>query len=57
MELWDIYDRNRNKTGKIIKRGERMLEGIPKNEIFSRTTQSGKIDLVSIINEFKTING
>ena len=27
MELWDIYDRNRNKTGKIIKRGERMLEG------------------------------
>lgn len=27
MELWDIYDKNRNKTGKIIKRGERMLEG------------------------------
>ena len=27
MEYWDIYDRNRNKTGKIIKRGERMLAG------------------------------
>lgn len=27
MEYWDIYDINRNKTGKIIKRGERMLEG------------------------------
>lgn len=37
--------------------GERMLEGIPKNAIFSRTTQSGKIDLVSIINEFKAIDG
>ena len=24
MELWDIYDRNRNKTGKTIKRGERL---------------------------------
>jgi len=27
MEYWDIYDKDRNKTGKIIKRGERMLEG------------------------------
>ncbi len=27
MEYWDIYDKNRNKTGKIIKRGERMSEG------------------------------
>lgn len=27
MEYWDIYDKNRNKTGKIIKRGERMLDG------------------------------
>lgn len=27
MEYWDIYDVNRNKTGKIIKRGERLLDG------------------------------
>ena len=27
MELWDIYDRNRNKTGKTIKRGERLQKG------------------------------
>lgn len=26
MELWDIYDRNKNKTGKIIARGERLKE-------------------------------
>lgn len=27
MEYWDIYDKDRNKTGKIIKRGERLLDG------------------------------
>lgn len=27
MELWDIYDKNRNKTGKTIKRGERLQKG------------------------------
>lgn len=27
MELWDIYDKNRNKTGKTIKRGERLKQG------------------------------
>lgn len=27
MEYWDIYDKDRNKTGKIIKRGERLLNG------------------------------
>lgn len=27
MELWDVYDINRNKTGQIIRRGERLLEG------------------------------
>lgn len=27
MEYWDVYDKNRNKTGKIVKRGERLLDG------------------------------
>ena len=29
MELWDIYDKNRNKTGKVIDRNsnERLKEG------------------------------
>ena len=37
--------------------GEEMLNGLPKNEILYRTTQDGKIDLVSIINEFKSVDG
>lgn len=27
MELWDIYDKDRNKTGRIMKRGEPMKDG------------------------------
>ena len=26
MEYWDIYDKNKNKTGKIIQRGQRLLD-------------------------------
>lgn len=26
-ELWDVYDLHRNKTGKLLPRGERLLEG------------------------------
>lgn len=37
--------------------GEEMLRGIPQSQIFYRTTQDGKIDLLSIINEFKSIEG
>lgn len=37
--------------------GEEMLQGLPQNEVVYRTTQDGKIDLVSIINEFKSIEG
>lgn len=27
MELWDIYDKDRNKTGRTMKRGEPMKDG------------------------------
>lgn len=37
--------------------GERMIEGVSEKQIFSKTTQDGKIDLISIINEFKSIDG
>ena len=37
--------------------GEEMLNVLPKKEILYRTTQDGKIDLASIINEFKFIEG
>jgi len=37
--------------------GEEMLNAVPENEILYRTTQDGKIDLTSIINEFKSIEG
>ncbi len=29
MELWDVYDKNRNKTGKTHVRGVPMAEGVP----------------------------
>ena len=37
--------------------GEEMLKGIPETQVLYRTTQDGKIDLVSLINEFKDIEG
>lgn len=37
--------------------GEEMLSGIPQNQVLYRTTQDGKTDLISIINEFKEIEG
>lgn len=27
MELWDVYDRNRNKTGEVIERGKDIING------------------------------
>jgi hypothetical protein len=37
--------------------GEEMLRGVPENEVLYRTTQDGKIDLLSIVNEFKGVDG
>ena len=37
--------------------GEEMLRGIPETQVLYRTTQDGKIDLASLINEFKDIEG
>lgn len=37
--------------------GEEMLRGLPQNEVVYRTTQDGKTDLISIINEFKSVQG
>ena len=37
--------------------GEEMLKGIPESQVLYRTTENGKTDLVSIINEFKSIEG
>ena len=37
--------------------GEEMLKGIPETQVLYRTTQDGKIDLASLINEFKDIEG
>lgn len=37
--------------------GEEMLTGIPETRVLYRTTQEGKNDLVSIMNEFKSIEG
>ena len=37
--------------------GEEMLKGVPETQVLYRTTQDDKIDLVSLINEFKDIEG